>query len=105
MEETGLKYLKHYIKSKGKEIDYSKLEMRHYFESYYLLTLQEKKEAFKIRTRMTDIKTNFKNKFQEYNCIACEKENIHIEETQEQIYVCKNIKENYGEFVKIFENN
>ena len=50
--------------------------MRYYLTRNSLLTLQEKKEAFKIRTRMTEIKTNFQNKFDEYNCVACEKNKI-----------------------------
>ena len=76
VEETGLKFLKGHIKSKGKEIEYTDIKMRYYLTSNSLLTLQEKKEAFKIRTRMTEIKTNFPNKFDEYNCVACEKNKI-----------------------------
>ena len=52
------------------------------------------KEAFKLRTRMTEGKTNYKNKYKDYNCVACEKNNTFVEETQEHIYVCNNIKEN-----------
>ena len=78
--------------------------MRYYLTINSLLTLQEKKEAFKIKTRMTEIKTNFKNKFDEYNYVACEKKNQIIEETQEHIYVCKNLNENNGLFLNIFDN-
>ena len=78
--------------------------MRNYLSSHSLLTLQEKKEAFKIRTRMTETKTNFKNKYDEYNCVACEKKNQIHEETQEHIYFCKNINENKGIFTNIFDN-
>ena len=53
---------------------------------------------------MTEGKTNYKNKYKDYNCVACEKNNTFVEETQEHIYVCKNIKENNEDFLKIFEN-
>ena len=104
-EENGLEYLKRHIKSKGKEMIYMNMEMRNYLSSNSILTIQEKKEAFLIRTRMTEIKTNLKNKFSDYNCIVCEKENLLNEETQEHIYSCKQIKENNRTFVNIFGNN
>ena len=47
---------------------------------------------------MTEVKTNYKNKYKDYNCVACEKNNTFVEETQEHIYVCKNIKENNEDF-------
>ena len=104
-EQSGLEYLKHQIKSKGKEITYLYLEMRKYLSSDSLLTIQEKKEAFMIRTRMTELKTNFKNKYSDYNCIVCEKENMFNEETQEHIYSCKLIKENNKQLRNIFGNS
>ena len=61
VEETGLMFLKDNIKSTGKSIEYTHLEMRNYLTSNSLLTIQEKKEAFEIRTRMTEVKTNYKN--------------------------------------------
>ena len=97
-EENGLEYLKHCIKSKGKEMNYEKLEIRKYLASESFLTLQEKKEAFMIRTRMTEVKTNYKNKHNDYNCVACEKKTNYNEETQEHIYYCHQIKHNSEEF-------
>ena len=64
-EECGLNYLKHHIKSKGKEITYMHLEMRKYLSRDSLLTIQEKKEALLIRTRMTEVKITFKKKHSE----------------------------------------
>ena len=78
--------------------------MRNYLSSESTLTLQEKKETFKIRTRMTELKTNYKNKYDEYNCLACEKNNKINEETQEHIFYCHEIKHNNGVFANIFEN-
>ena len=45
-EENGLEYFNHCIKSKGKEINYEKLEMKNYLPSESFLTLQEKKRSF-----------------------------------------------------------
>ena len=103
-EENELEYLKHCIKLKGKEMNYEKLEMRNYLASESFLTLQEKKEAFMIRTRMTEVKTNYKNKHNDYNCVACEKKNNYNEETQEHIYYCHQIKHNSEEFENVFKN-
>ena len=50
------------------------------------LTLPEKKEAFKIRTRMTDVKTNMKYTQLTVICVACEIKNKQNEETQEQMH-------------------
>ena len=66
-------FLKDNIKSTGKSIEYTHFEMINYLTSNSLLTIQEKKEAFKTRTRMTEVKTNYKNKYVDYNCVACEK--------------------------------
>ena len=104
-EECGLEYLKKHIKSKGKEMVFMHIEMRNYLSSNSTLTIQEKKEAFLIRTRMTEVKTNFKNQYMDYNCIVCEKENMFNEETQEHIYSCKLIKENNHPFKHIFKNS
>ena len=95
-------YLKLNIKSKGKEIQYTKLG--HYLASNSNLTLQEKKEVFKIRTRMTDVKNNFKNKYENLNCDKCKEKNQHNEETQEHIYKCANLVENTGLFENIFKD-
>ena len=87
-------FLKLHIKSKGKDIKYYELERRNYLKTKSLLRLQEKKEAFIIRTRMTELKTNLKNKYDNLNCDLCEKKNKIKEETQEHIYACKHLKEN-----------
>ena len=35
---------------------------------------------------MTEVKTNYKSKYKDYNCVACEKNNTFVEETQEPMY-------------------
>ena len=103
-EENALKYLKLHIKSKGKELKYNQMELRHYLTSSSHLTLQEKKDLFKMRTRMTDVKSNFKNKYESLNCDKCEENNEIKEETQEHVYKCIDIKENQKMFETIFTN-
>ena len=75
-------FLKDNIKSTGKSIEYTHFEMINYLTSNSLLTIQEKKEAFKTRTRMTEVKTNYKNKYVDYNCVACEKNYTFVEATE-----------------------
>ena len=89
-EENTLKYLKLHVKSKGKEIVYNALAMRKYLGSGSLLTIQKKNDAFTIRTRMTELKTNFKNKHKEYYCVSCQNKNTIIEETQEHVFIAYN---------------
>ena len=103
-EQNALEFLKHHIKSKGKEIVYNKIELKHYLASTSSLTLQEKKEVFKIRTRMTEVKSNFKNKYENLNCDKCEQKNQYIEETQEHMYNCIEHKENKEIFEGIFKD-
>ena len=103
-EENGFDNLKHCIKSKGKEMTYEKLEMKNYLASESFLTLQEKKEAFRIRTRMTEVKKNYKNKHNYYNYVACEKKSNYNEETQEHIYCCHQIKHYNEEFGNVFKD-
>ena len=93
-----------HIKSKGKEINYYKMELTHYLTSSSHLTLQEKKELVKMRTRMTDVKSNYKNKYESLNCDKCGKINYFIEETQEHVYKCIENKDNQKNFETIFTN-
>jgi len=103
-EENALIYLKLHIKSKGKELKYYKMELTHYLTSFSHLTLQEKKELFKMRTRMTDVMSNFKNKYESLNCDKCGEKNYFVEETQEHVYKCIENKDNQKKFETIFTN-
>ena len=103
-EKNALQFLKLHIKSKGKEIVYSELEMKKYLASMSILTLQEKKEVFKIRTRMTEVKSNFKQRYNDLNCDNCGKKNQFNEETQEHVYNCTESNENKEIFGNIFKD-
>ena len=93
-EKCALKYLKVHIKLNGKEIKYNEIKMKNYLTSISILTLQEKKEVFKIRTRMTEVKCNFRKKYDNLNCDIFEKYDQYKEETQEHVYNCTESNEN-----------
>ena len=106
-EQAALKNLKMQIKTKGNKISYEQLEMQNYLKADSDLNLEEKKMTFKIRTEMTDLKMNMKNKHDKYTCVACEVKDEITNETQEHVYICKNInKEDMAkcEFKEIFSN-
>ena len=56
----------------------------------------------KIRKRMTEVKSYFKNKQENFNCDNCEKKNQYIEETQEHVYNCT--EQNQTIFENIFKD-
>ena len=61
-------------RSKLKELEYRKLECQNYLRSTELET-REKKFLFQIRTRMIDLKVNFKNHYSDLFCpFGCENE-------------------------------
>ena len=53
---------------------------------------------------MTEVKNNFKNKYENLNCDKCKEKYQHNEETQGHIYKCANIVENNGLFENIFKD-
>ena len=53
---------------------------------------------------MTEVKSNYKNRYESLNCDKCEKNNNFNEETQEHVYKCREIKENTRLFEKIYTN-
>ena len=60
ISEISLKYLLNKRSSKGKEIQYARLEMADYLMPYNKkLSIEEKRQLFSIRNRMIDIGNNF----------------------------------------------
>ena len=53
-------------------------------------------------TRMTDVKSNYKNKYDSLNCDECKENNELKEETQEHVYKCIEIKKKNQ---RMFETN
>ena len=76
-------------KSKLKELEYRKLECQNYLRSTELET-REKKFLFQIRTRMIEVKANFKNNHSDILCpLGCEDE-----DDQNHLLHCKKLIQN-----------
>ena len=88
IESGALKYLKSQIKSKGKEIEYKEIEMQEYLKPESKLSIKEKQDIFKMRTRMIDIKENMKGNHFNFDCDACKLKGIRRKETQRHVYKC-----------------
>ena len=93
--------------SKVMNIKYKALEMQSYFLPNKLECTREDIELiFRLRTKMTKVKMNSKNKFDTHECTICHKE----EETQFHVYTCEEIwkirgdnRENYTSYEKILD--
>ena len=88
IENEALVYLKSLIKSKGKEIVYTQIEMQEYLRPESKLKIEEKQDIFRMRTRMIDIKENMKGKHTNFQCEACHVKGIKKKETQKYVYKC-----------------
>ena len=84
------------------------LTMKRYFlHSDVKASKKEIQMVFKLRSRVTDLKTNLKGMYESFECTACGKEEEsqkHILECEELIKWNKEIKEK-PEYEKIFEGN
>ena len=100
LEELNRKKQNH---SKGKEIKYSFLEMQKYLRpSKINIKHEDAITIFRLRARMTDVKVNFKGKYENLACKICKKEN----ETQDHILKCEKISTEVSpEYHKIFEKD
>ena len=94
--------------SKVKHLKHTKLEMQRYFKAGKLKISQEEvRTIFKMRSRVSDVKTNFRNKYDSLLCDLCYEE----DESQEHILNCKEIislkknNEKPPEYEKLFEHN
>ena len=104
-EELQLQKGKH---SKVMKLSYSKLKMQKYLKgNKNNIKIEEAQMIFKLRSRMADVKVNFRNKYEVLECDICKDE----EETQKHILECdeilkntnKNIKET--EYDELFKDN
>ena len=79
---------------KNKHIEYDKLETSKYLLSN-MFSVQQSRLLFKLRTRILDVKANFKNKFQndfdQLQCNLCDSDKI---EDQKHVIECTKIKNN-----------
>ena len=70
LEDNALQYLKNKQKSKGKEIQYSCIEMAEYLTpSNEKLSITEKQNLFSVRNRMCKIPSNFPKSENKHTCI------------------------------------
>ena len=93
--------------SKVKQIEYDNFEMQKYLKPCEInITKEEAQEIFRLRTRTSDVKANFKGKYENLECYACNND----EETQKHVIEkCKILNENnegkIPEYEKIFTGN
>ena len=86
--------------SKSKLVEYSKLETSKYLLSN-IFTVAQSKLLFKLRSRMLDVKMNFKNKFNDdISLLKCNQCNTGELDDQSQIISCKVIDNNKNLTIK-----
>ena len=84
--------------SKVMNIRHERLEMQGYMKPNNLkMKIEEVQEIFKMRCRVTDVKTNYKAKYESFECEACKKE----EETQKHIIECTEINKGKNDYEKL----
>ena len=91
--------------SKVKNITHKKYEIQNYLKANQIkITQEEAREIFKMRCMVSDVKGNFKWKYENVNCENCEEE-----EDQEHIISCNMIKDSKKEemprYDEILKNN
>ena len=75
---------------KMKYLEYDNIKMQRYLKSDSKMSNNEKYLLFKLRTRMIEVKTNFKNKYYDVHCsLGCRNE-----ETQSHLMNCQIIYDN-----------
>ena len=79
--------------SKVKNIRYTTLKIQEYLVSP-LLNDNQRKLLIKLRSKMEDIKSNFKKKYQDLDCpLKCDKTHV---DSQENLLVCTKLKINHN---------
>ena len=77
--KKAFEYLNQKRKSKGKEIEYTQLEMAEYLlPTNKRMSIEKKREMFSVRNRMINIESNFKNRKQTAKCLCQREENITV---------------------------
>ena len=85
-KELAFQYLLNKKRTKGKEIQYLKIEMSQYLLPNNHLNIEEQKKIFEFRNRMTNIPDNYSKQNQnKKKCICGEQESM------EHIYYCTHL--------------
>ena len=71
--------------SKVMSVQHESLSLQEYFHPSFL-NIQEAKMLFRIRSRMVDVKMNFKNKYTDTLCPVCK--TVGINDSQEHVLEC-----------------
>ena len=77
-------------------VEYEKIEVQKYIKSNSSLKNEEKYILFKFRTRMAEVKNNFKNKYTNKLCPLCKLE----EEDQYHLFNCRMLLDNCQELAE-----
>ena len=74
VNEKAFKYLENLQQthSKARPLQYSKLSLQSYLKADSIMTTKEKSFTFSVRTRMIDLKSNFKEGKTSLNCRLCD---------------------------------
>ena len=92
--------------SKVMNVKYKKFEMQKYLKACNLKIKQEEaQEIFRLRSRVSNVKMNFKANYDTFKCEACDEDE---EESQKHILNCAILNEkheNVLEYEEIFDGN
>ena len=86
--------------SKVRNLAFSNLKMQNYFKpSRVVISKNDIETIFKLRSKVSDVKLNFKGKYENLECRSCKIE----EESQEHVYECREIRKKRENKTKILE--
>ena len=89
--------------SKVQKLGHEKLKMQNYLKANnHKMSQNESETIFKMRSRVSNVKTNYRGRFENFECSLCNEDM----ETQQHIIECKsirNVKKTENENVK-YEN-
>ena len=92
--------------SKVCHIKHTVFEMQKYLKPCNIkITKEEAQEIFKLRSRMSDVKSNYKGKYESLKCEMCDE---NEDETQKHILICKRLNisnEEIPNYEDIFDGN
>ena len=78
-------------------INHEGLEIQNYLKPINVkIKIEEAQEIFRMRSRVSDVKMNYKEKYENFDCDICKEEN----ETQIHLIECKEINNHKKEYEK-----
>ena len=106
LKSSALKFLQNLQQthSKSKPCVYTKLELQDYLKADNDMTRKEKAFTFHLRSRMVNLKCNFKSLHKDLKCRICD----NHEENQEGLLICQALKDDEtfsGSYSDIFSQD